>query len=161
MVDFEVDDEQLKIYTTTGDLLAEHPLCQGKGKLIKANSHRYERDQKIRERLEKTVSLLGEEFRAYLTALCGAKPRYVKEQLALAVKTCESYGRETTLKAIAFCSEQELWSASDLAGATASLAEKTQPLPVTRLPVSDDKYHIAVQIRPLSVYAEAALEVRR
>ena len=161
VVDFEVVGEQLKIYTTTGDLLTEHPLSQGKGKLIKANAHRYERDRKIRERLEKTVSLLGEEFRNYLTALCRAKPRYVKEQLALTIKTCESYGRETTLKAIAFCSEQELWSASDLAGATAALMEKAQLIPQGRLPVSDEKYHIAVQIRPLSVYAEAALEVRR
>ena len=160
-VDLEVVGEQLKIYTTTGDLLAEHPLCHDKGKLIKAAAHRYERNQKIRERLDKVVSLLGEEFREYLTALCRVKPRYVREQLALAVKTCESYGRETTLKAIVFCSEQELWSASDLAGAAAVLVERTQSIPVARLPLSDDKYHIAVQIRPLSVYAEAALEVRR
>ena len=132
-----------------------------KGKLIKADAHRYERDQKIRERMEKAVSLLGEEFREHLTALCRAKPRYVKEQLALAVKTCESYGRETTLKAVVFCSEQELWSASDLAGVAAALAERTQPIQRTRLPVNDEKYHIEVQIRPLSVYAEAALEVRR
>jgi transposase len=160
-VDLEVVAEQLRIYTTTGDLLAEHPLCPDKGKLIKADAHRYERNQKIRERLEKAVSLLGEEFREYLTALCLAKPRYVKEQLALAVKTCESYGRETTLKAVAFCCKQELWSASDLAGAAASLVEITPSIPVTRLPVNDEKYHIDVQIRPLSIYSEAALAVRR
>ena len=81
--------------------------------------------------------------------------------MALVVKTCESYGRETTLKAVAFCSEQELWSASDLAGTAAALGEKTQPVPEARLPVSDEKYHIAVQVRPLSVYAEAAREVKR
>ena len=161
IVDVEVAGEQLKLYTATGDLLADHPVCHDKGKLIKADAHRYERDQKIRERLDKAVSLLGEEFREHLTALCRAKPRYVKEQLALAVKTCESYGRETTLKAVGFCSEQELWSASDLAGAAAALVERTPPIPRTRLPVSDEKYHIEVQIRPLAVYAEAALEVRR
>lgn len=161
MVDFEVVGEQLKIYTTTGDLLAEHPLCPGKGKLIKADAHRYERDQKMRERLEKTVFFLGEDFREYLTSVCRAKPRYVKEQLALVVKTCENYGRETALKAVTFCTEQELWNASDLAGAAATLGERMQTAPGNRLPVSDEKYHIAVQIRPLSVYAEAALEVRR
>jgi len=161
MVDVEMEDERLKMYTRTGDLLAEHPLCSGKGKLIKADAHRYERDQKIRERLDKAVSLLGEEFREYLTALCGAKPRYVKEQLALAVNTCESYGREMTLKSVVFCSEQELWSASDLASVAASMAEKAPPISVTRLPLSDEKYHVDVQIRSLSVYSEAALEVRR
>ena len=61
-VDFEVEGEQLKIYTTTGDLLAEHLLCQDKGKLIKADAHRYERDQKTRERLDKAVSLLRQIF---------------------------------------------------------------------------------------------------
>lgn len=160
-VDFELVGDQLRIYTTTGDLLAQHALCPDKGKLIKADAHRYERNEKIQERLEKTVSLLGEDFREYLTALCRAKPRYVKEQLALVVKTCESYGRDTTLKAISFCAKQELWSASDLAGAAAALAERTQPTPAARLPVSDEKYHIAVQIRPLSVYSEAARAVRR
>lgn len=161
LVDVALEDERLKLYTVTGDLLAEHPLCCGQGKLIKADAHRYERDQKIRERLDKAVLLLGEEFREYFSALCGAKPRYVKEQLALAVRTCESYGRETTLKAVTFCFEQELWSASDLAAVAAALAEDVPPTPVKGLPVSDEKYHVEVQIRPLSIYAEAALEARR
>lgn len=161
VVALEVIGEQLKIYTLTGDLLAGHPLCHDKGKLIKADGHRYERNQKIRERLEKAVSLLGDEFREYLTALCLAKPRYVKEQLALTVKTFERYGREATLKAVAFCCEQELWSASDLASAAAALVEITPIIPGPRLPVNDEKYHIAVQIRPLSIYAAAALEGKR
>ena len=160
-VNLEIVDERLKIFTETSDLLAEHQLCCDKGKLVKADSHRYERNQKVQERLEKTVSLLGEEFREYLTALCVAKPRYVKEQLALVVKTCESYGRETTLKAVLFCSEQELWNASDLANASAALSDRTLPPAATRLPVSDEKYHIDVQHRPLSVYAEAALGARQ
>jgi len=160
-VTLQVVDDQLKIFTETSDLLAEHLLCGDKGKLIKANAHRYERDRKVQERLEKAVSLLGEEFREYLTTVCMAKPRYVKEQLALIVKTCESYGREAALKAVVFCSEQELWSASDLANASAALSDRTPTLAATRLPVSDEKYHIDVQIRPLSVYAEAALEARQ
>jgi hypothetical protein len=160
-VNLEIVDERLRIFTETIDLLAEHQLCCDKGKLVKADSHRYERNQKVQERLEKTVSLLGEEFREYLTALCVAKPRYVKEQLALVVKTCEGYGRETTLKAVLFCSEQELWNASDLANASAALSDRTLPPAATRLPVSDEKYHIDVQHRPLSVYAEAALGARQ
>lgn len=159
-VNVEVSDERIKICTVTSDLLAEHPLCREKGKLIKSDSHRHERDKKVQERLDKTVSLLGEEFREYLGFLCMSKPRYVKEQLALAVKTCESYGRETTLKAVEFCTEQELWNASDLANAAASLFDRTPPITPARLPVNDEKYHINVQVRPLSVYAEAAMEVR-
>jgi len=146
-VTLQVVDDQLKIFTETSDLLAEHLLCGDKGKLIKANAHRYERDRKVQERLEKAVSLLGEEFREYLTTVCMAKPRYVKEQLVLIVKTCESYGREAALKAVVFCSEQELWSASDLANASAALSDRTPTLAATRLPVSDEKYHIDVHAR--------------
>jgi len=159
-VNVEILNERLKIYTVTSDLLAEHPLCREKGRLIKSDSHRHERDKKVQERLEKTVALLGEEFREYLTAICMAKPRYVKEQMALVVKTCEGYGRETSLKAITFCTEQELWNASDLANASAALFEQTPSPMVARLPVNDEKYHIKVQVRPLSVYAEAAMEAR-
>jgi transposase len=153
----EPDEQKLNIFTVTGDKIITYPICLEKGRLIKADAYRRETDKKITDRLDKTVLLLGEEFREYLTALCTKKPRYVKEQLGLVVKTCEAYGREATLTAVKYCTENELFSANDLAGATAALCE---PMPVTpkpvRLPVDDERYHISVQKRSLSVYSVAA-----
>ena len=160
----EADEVTLNIFTIIGDKIVTHPLCHEKGRLIKADAHRRETDKKRADRLDKTVLLLGEEFRTYLMTLCANKPRYVKEQLGLVTKTCEAYGREATLAAVKYCTENELFSANDLAGATAALCERlpAEPAPA-RLPVDDERYHVRVQKRPLSVYsfAAAAREVRQ
>ena len=160
----EPDEAALNIFTITGDKIVTYPLCLEKGRLIKADAHRRETGKKIADRLDKAVLLLGEEFRAYLMALCAKKPRYVKEQLGLVAKTCEAYGRETTLAAVKYCTENELFSANDLAGATAALCEGLPAAPSpARLPVDDARYHVSVQKRSLSVYsvAASAREVRK
>jgi hypothetical protein len=74
----EPDKTKLNIYTTTGDKITTYPLCLEKGRLIKADACRRETDKKMSDRLDKTVLLLGEEFRKYLTTLCTKKPRYTK-----------------------------------------------------------------------------------
>ncbi len=99
----EADGSFLNIYSLSGDKLCTHPLCQERGKLIKSDEHRRDTTRKIQERLDRTVLLLGEEFRDYLTMLCILKPRYTKEQLDHVVKTCENYGRANTLAALDFC----------------------------------------------------------
>jgi len=157
-------EQKLNIYTVTGDKIITYQLCLEKGRLIKADAFRREPDKKISDRLDKTILLLGEEFREYLTALCTKKPRYVKEQLGLVIKTCEAYGRETALNAVEYCTDNDLFSANDLAGAAAVLCEKMPAIPFPpRLPVEDERYHISVQKRPLSVYSvvAAAREVRK
>lgn len=153
----EADETTLTIYSVIGDEICTHLLCKEKGRLIKADSHRREAGKKTQERLEKAISLLGVEFQSYLTILCSKKPRYVKEQLNLVVKTCESFGRDNVLAALVYCTDNELFSANDLAAATSSICENIpasqQP---QRLPVEDEKYHISVQQRPLSAYSEVA-----
>ncbi len=154
----ESDDQQkLNIFTITGDKIITYPICPEKGRLIKADAYRRETEKKISDRLDKAVLLLGEEFREYLKALCIKKPRYVKEQLGVVVKTCEAYGRESTLIAVKYCTENELFSANDLAGATSALCEQIPQGPAAiRLPVDDERYHVSVQKRPLSIYSDVA-----
>jgi hypothetical protein len=157
----EVDDTSLSIFSLTGDKICTHQLCKEKGRLIKADSHRRDTAKRIQERLDKTVLLLGEEFRKYLTLLCTKKPRYSKEQLNLVVKTCESYGRGNVLSAVEYCISNELFSANDLSEAAAAMtANAVLPEQPHRLPVEGEKYHISVQHRPLSVYSKVAGGVR-
>ena len=160
----EPDEAILNIFTITGDKIVTYPLCLEKGRLIKADAFRRETGKVRADRLDKAILLLGEEFRGFLMALCANKPRYVKEQLGLVSKTCEAYEREATLAAVKYCTENELFSANDLANATAALSERlpTAP-PPARLPVDDARYHVSVQKRPLSVYSIAATarEVRK
>lgn len=140
-----------------GEPITTHEISVEKGKLVKHESHRRARRGRAQERLNQTVALLGEEFREYLSALCEKKPRYVKEQLGLAVKVCKAYGRERAIAAMKYCHELELYSAVDLNDAAGVMyVQEPAPMPPTRLPVEDERYHVNVQKRALSVYAEVA-----
>jgi len=150
-----VDGEQLRIMDEVGDLIAEHKISTEKGRLIKLPAHRRNRESKTREKLDKTVALLGEEFRGYLTALCEEKPRYVTEQLDLVVKACEGYGREHVLEAVQYCQSLALFSANDLNDAVRAMYGQPEQTPqASRIPALDERYHILVQKRPLSMYAD-------
>ena len=153
----DVEGNELRIMNQIGELLASHKIYEGKGELIRPQSHRRNKDDRIKTLLDKTTALLGEEFRGYLEALCEKKPRYVKDQLDIVLIACETFGRENVLAAIDYCREMELYSANDLRAAAEMMKGQTsaQPQP-NRLPVEDERYHIPVQKRPLSVYADVA-----
>ncbi|MDR0323266.1 MAG: hypothetical protein LBI12_02325 [Treponema sp.] len=153
-----VEDSKLHIMDKIGDIIiATHDICQDKGRLIILDSHRRNKGEKIITLREDAISLLGEEFRDYLETICEEKPRYVKEQFDIVVSACKTYGRETVLAAMSYCQDLELNSANDLRGAAEMLSSRApaQDLP-NRLPVEGERYHIPVQSRPLSVYAEVA-----
>ena len=154
-----VDGEKLHIMDGMGGNLATHEINREKGKLIKLPGHCRDKESKIQERLDKTVSLLGEDFREYLAVLCREKPRYVKDQLGLVVLICEEYGRERLLEAMQYCQSLALYSANDLKDAARAMHGAPKPLTQSsRLPVEDERYHIPVQKRELSVYADVAAE---
>ena len=152
-----VVDSKLQILNRIGELLAEHDVCEEKGKLIRPESHRRNTSEKVKTLLDNTVALLGSEFREYLEALCEKKPRYVKDQLDIVINACKVYGRERILTAMTYCHSLALYSANDLRDAAEAMGGQASNLPhESRLPVEDDRYHTPVQKRPLSVYADVA-----
>jgi hypothetical protein len=154
-----VTEGQLQIMNRAGDVLAAHDISEDKGQLIRPAHHRRDKSERIKALREKTISLLGEGFREYISQICEVKPRYVKEQLDITVNACETYGRERVLAAMAYCREMGLYSANDLRDAAAYIllpqTEQDYPNP-NRLPVEDERYHVSVQKRALAIYAEAA-----
>jgi len=140
-----------------GEPITTHEISVQRGKLVKHESHRRDRSSRIDDLLNQTAALIGEEFREYLTILCQKKPRYVKEQLGLVVNACKAYGREAAMAAMRYCQEMELYSAGDLNDAAGVLCAK-EPTPVfpEKLPVQDERYHVKVQKRELTVYADVA-----
>jgi transposase len=149
-------DGELEIMDQAGETIAKHELSLEKGKLIKQDGHRRDRCGRAQELLNKTVGVLGEEFREYLAALCEARPRYVKEQLGLVVSACETYGRERVITAMGRCRELELYSAVDLKDAVEALSDLGAPARPNRITLPDERYHVNVQKRALSVYADVA-----
>ena len=152
-----VEGKKLEVMDPVGDTIAIHDISDGKGKLISLPEHRRNKKTRIAELLDKTVALLGEEFREYLTVLCDKYPRYVKEQLDIVVQTCENHGREQVLEAMRYCQDLALYSANDLNDAVKAMCGESVPTPQpTRIPAADERYHIPVQKRALSIYAEVA-----
>ena len=152
-----VEGDILQIMDRVGEPLAIHRICAEKGKLVKLDGHRRDKASRIIELRDKAIALLGEDFREYLTVMCEEKPRYVKEQLDLVVSACEGYGRERVLDAVRYCQNMALFSANDLNDAVQSMyGQPSSPPQSARLPVEDERYHIHVQKRPLSVYTEVA-----
>ena len=157
-VTLSAKDDNLEIMDCAGETIAIHEIIKEKGKLVKLASHRRDRRARVEAHLNKTVALLGEEFREYLALLCERKPRYVKEQLGLVVSACGAYGRECVMSAMKYCQDMELYSAVDLKDAASVMSGSEAPLlPIPlRLPVEDERYHITVQKRALTAYAEVA-----
>lgn len=154
----KVEGDKLHIMNSVGDLLATQDICYEKGRLIKLDSHRRDKSERVKVLREKAAALLGEEFHDYLEALCEKKPRYVKEQLNIVLAACETHGRESVLIAMRYCQELELYSANDLRDSAEMVSMQLPPQPQpSRLPVDDERYHIPVQKRELSIYAEVAL----
>ena len=154
-----VEKDRLHIMNRVGDPITTHEINREKGKLIKLASHRRNRRGRAEELLNKTVALLGDEFREYLSILCQTKPRYVREQLGLVVRACETYGRQRVMAAMRYCQEMALYSAVDLTDAAGVMGkQESVPSPPPRLPVADERYHVSVQKRELSAYAEVAGE---
>ena len=156
------ENGRLHIMNRIGERVAEHEVSEEKGRLISLPAHRRDRNERIRELREKTIALLGEEFREYVSGICESKPRYAKEQLELVISVCERYGRGNALAGIAYCQERGLISANDLRDAAESISshmtETTAPAPYLPrlLVVGNEKYCVPVQKRPLSVYAEVS-----
>jgi transposase len=150
-------EDKLHIMNRIGEPITTHDISRERGKLVKQESHGRDRHRRGDELLNQTVALLGEEFRGYLSVLCDRKRRYVKEQLGLVVNACKRYGREGVLAAMKYCQEMELYSAVDLNAAAGIMGEQ-EPAPKfpERLPVEDERYHVTVQKRALSVYADVA-----
>ena len=179
-VTISAKEGKLHIADSAGTSIAAHEIDAGKGRLIKAASHRQDRESKTEDRLNKAVSLLGEEFREYLTALCQRKPRYARDQLKLVQNACEAYGRMRVLKAVRYCLQWELYSAGDLLDASEALERRQLEIDGEDSPAAGIKtlselsgqekefphetpvkstalrIPVTVQNRPLSIYAEAA-----
>ncbi len=93
-------------------VIAEHPLCTERGKLIQNNNHCRDHSAKIEELYHHTLELLGsnEEAAVLLTGIRREKPRYARDQYHLLGKLA----LEKVMKqALIYCHERELYSAVD------------------------------------------------
>ena len=139
----------------SGELLAVHAIHYGVGKGV-GLPRNAERFKEIKyEALKVTVSQWFDSIpggAVYIERIIEKYPRYIRDQLSIIRKTQELYSKPELERALAYCTERELYSANDLRDAL-EYFRREEPLCVTleiKLPV---KYSaIRAEVRPLSAY---------
>ena len=155
------------IDSETGALYAKHPLSTGKGELVGESSRACRDKSKTILELEAAVkSLLGDcegKTEPFLSRIHREKRRYYRDQLGVIRNLFDEWDARLVQKALAYCTEQELYSAGELSSATAYMSlleEEKQNKPDMRVVRLPEKYRGgSPQIRDLSDY-EKAMERR-
>lgn len=112
----EIQGEELLIRASLeGKVLAKHPLCHGKGELIKNRQHTRDRSKGIQAYKETIIRQFQDQERAirFVEELATRYPRYIRDQLQVMQHAITQFRSEIE-EALAICSEKQLWSANDL-----------------------------------------------
>ena len=111
------------------------------------------------ERLVEELFENDELVRPFLEHIHEAKPRYYRDQLGVIRKLFEEWNTEAVKRGLKYCTERELYSASDLKSSIIYLeqvlSEKNEKKKSTRLALPKKYQGNQVEVRDLSVYEEA------
>lgn len=145
---------------TTGELLEELRLAQGIGQCIRNDHPQRDRTTRYRELIDKVLSGFGMNENAviFVENMMALKPRYARDQLSMVAKFQQKYTGDELLRAVTYCMERTLFTATDFGDTLEYFAVK-QDMPKssdTSLPL---KYSlVTAQQRPLSAYAALVKE---
>lgn len=121
VAEITVDETGGKVFFAdpqTGEVLAEHPIEKNhKGKLVQLpkNADRY-KESAYTDLKVKVISRFNGYAPAsgYVERIIMKYPRYIRDQLSLIRKMQEKYELPSLMRAIDYCTERELFSATDL-----------------------------------------------
>ena len=154
----EPRDGFLYIMTPDKEPLCEHRICMSKGMLIQNADHKRDKTSaidRLQSDLDERLYYLATEF---LAAIRTEKTRYARDQFRIIETLIDKYEVNACLDAIEFCMKSRIYSANtmkDYLEHKESVSSIDQPeFDPSRIPVSNLKYHIATQKRPLDVYVK-------
>lgn len=143
----------------TGELLAEHEVDKGTGRLVRLKRNTGRGAGKAAALLkDKVLAALDgfDDAKIYVDWLIEKYPRYVRDQLRIMYQCVTGYSREELKKAVDYCVEHDLISANDFRDTLVFFRQdepKINPVPVV-LPA---KYKAVVpKVRNISDYIQAA-----
>lgn len=97
-----------------GEILARHPICHGKGELIKNRQHARDRSKGIQAYKETIIRQFNDQETAlkFVNEVAQRYPRYIRDQLQVIQNTITHF-RPQIEEALAVCLKEQLWSAND------------------------------------------------
>jgi transposase len=112
----ESENKQLIIYIpVTGEIIAEHSIPEGKGRLIKDRKHSRDRTKGIDAFIDTVAKRFEDKELAYqyLDIVREKYPRYVKDQLHIILRETKDNTSEVLSTALNECVKRKLFSATD------------------------------------------------
>ena len=156
----EPDDAagRVRFYDSVSDeLLEDHKLAaEGVvGKCIRDTHPQRDRKTQYKELIDKTLEGFGRDELAekFITQIIALKPRYTRDQMSVIIRHQEKHDKENLLRAVSYCMERELFSATDFGDTLEYFAITHEPPPPTieKLPI---KYSIVTaEKRLLDTYS--------
>lgn len=140
----------------SGEMLEEHSLARGVvGKCIR-NSHP-QRDKKTQYRalIDKVLEGFGQNGQAqlFIEGMMALKPRYIRDQMSMVARLQERYGRDELLRAVSYCLERELFTATDFGDTLEYFAVKQEIPKSPQAPLPLKYSLVTAEKRPLDAYA--------
>lgn len=154
-VAIKVSEGKLVINTTFGDFICEHQLSSARGVLIKNTNHCRDVSSSIDKLQSEIDETLNFKATSFLQIIRIEKARYARDQFKLIQSLCDKYGVEATILAIEFCISSKLYSATFAKDYLEHQAKPKQEFANLPIPISNNKYHITTEKRPVTVYSKA------
>jgi hypothetical protein len=154
----EPHDGILRILTPDKEPICEHRICSGKGMLIQNVDHKRDKSSaidSIQADLDERLFYLATGF---LESIRTEKHRYARDQFRIIQTLIDKYDVDACLDAIEFCTRSRIFSANTMKDYLEHQESiSSHPLPefdLSMIPVSDAKYHVSTEKRPLDVYVK-------
>lgn len=125
----ETEDKHLLIYNhEIGELLANHKIPEGKGRLIKDRKHERDRTKGIDAFVDTVANQFTETELAYqyLNTLRERYPRYIRDQLQIILREIKGNNKETLSLALQESIRRDLYSATDFSDIVLYLKRQRQ-----------------------------------
>jgi transposase len=150
----------------TNQIYVTHSLNTDKGNLVKIIHPERDINTPLDKIIEKTIEALGnsDNARILLENIRREKSRYIKDQLGVILKSVEGYSSDILEKALNYCVERSLWSATTFKDVLQYLTEEK------KVAVRDTKASIEIpskykglkpEIRHISEYIYALKEDKK
>lgn len=138
-----------------GELLEEHRLEPGIGKRVGNNHPQRDKKTQHKELIDKALQGFegDEQARVFLDHMLILKPRYTRDQISMVIRLQERYNRDELLRAVAYCTERELFTATDFGDTLEYFAIKSERPENTGVPLPVKYRLVTAQQRPLAAYA--------
>jgi hypothetical protein len=133
--------------TPQGEILARHPICHGKGELIKNRSHKRDRSKEIEAFKETVIRQFQDQEKAeqFIYEVICRYTRYIRDQLQVVQYAIHHY-RSVIDEALDLCIKEGLWSGNDLRDLALHLI-RMKELKTSNLPVPKPVEHNSMALK--------------